>query len=120
MLYVVAPITPQFLHPQWGKDGGATSTEYVEIKDRLFPFLCNSCGPGAIVFFHYLCFRVSIFLPQSCGWINPSDNGLIILIFRGQEQWAQCDSCSKWRRLPVDVLLPPKWTCAENAWDQSR
>ncbi|KAJ9185490.1 hypothetical protein P3X46_005121 [Hevea brasiliensis] len=38
----------------------------------------------------------------------------------GQEQWAQCDSCCKWRRLPVDVLLPPKWTCVDNAWDQSR
>ncbi|XP_022761400.1 B3 domain-containing transcription repressor VAL2-like isoform X2 [Durio zibethinus] len=38
----------------------------------------------------------------------------------GQEQWAQCDSCSKWRRLPVDDLLPPKWTCADNNWDQSR
>ncbi|EOY04457.1 High-level expression of sugar-inducible gene 2, putative isoform 2 [Theobroma cacao] len=38
----------------------------------------------------------------------------------GQEQWAQCDSCSKWRRLPVDALLPPKWTCADNNWDQSR
>ncbi|XP_012091052.1 B3 domain-containing transcription repressor VAL2 isoform X2 [Jatropha curcas] len=38
----------------------------------------------------------------------------------GQEQWAQCDSCSKWRRLPADILLPPKWTCADNAWDQSR
>ncbi|KAK7855823.1 B3 domain-containing transcription repressor VAL2 isoform X2 [Quercus suber] len=37
-----------------------------------------------------------------------------------QEQWAQCDSCSKWRRLPVDILIPPKWTCADNAWDQSR
>lgn len=37
-----------------------------------------------------------------------------------QEQWAQCDGCSKWRRLPVDVLLPYKWTCADNAWDQSR
>ncbi|XP_022157280.1 B3 domain-containing protein Os07g0679700 isoform X2 [Momordica charantia] len=38
----------------------------------------------------------------------------------GQEQWAQCDDCSKWRRLPVDVLLPSKWTCVENIWDQSR
>ncbi|XVE84333.1 hypothetical protein DITRI_Ditri17bG0004200 [Diplodiscus trichospermus] len=38
----------------------------------------------------------------------------------GQEQWAQCDSCSKWRRLPVDALLPPKWTCAGNNWDKSR
>ncbi|XP_062166167.1 B3 domain-containing transcription repressor VAL2-like isoform X4 [Alnus glutinosa] len=38
----------------------------------------------------------------------------------GQEQWAQCDSCSKWRRLPVDILLPSKWTCADNVWDQSR
>ncbi|XP_023540682.1 B3 domain-containing transcription repressor VAL2 isoform X2 [Cucurbita pepo subsp. pepo] len=38
---------------------------------------------------------------------------------RGQEQWAQCDDCSKWRKLPVDVLLPSKWTCVENIWDQS-
>ncbi|XAR68715.1 hypothetical protein NMG60_11000064 [Bertholletia excelsa] len=38
----------------------------------------------------------------------------------GLEQWTQCDSCSKWRRLPADVLLPPKWTCPENIWDQIR
>ncbi|MCL7044948.1 hypothetical protein MKW94_025430 [Papaver nudicaule] len=37
-----------------------------------------------------------------------------------QAQWAQCDNCSKWRRLPVEVLLPPKWTCADNAWDTKR
>ncbi|KAE8667466.1 B3 domain-containing transcription repressor VAL1 [Hibiscus syriacus] len=37
-----------------------------------------------------------------------------------QEQWAQCDDCSKWRRLPIDVLLPPKWTCSDNVWDSSR
>ncbi|XP_047310539.1 B3 domain-containing transcription repressor VAL1-like [Impatiens glandulifera] len=37
-----------------------------------------------------------------------------------QEQWTQCDSCWKWRRLPVDALLPVKWTCADNVWDQSR
>ncbi|KAG4387335.1 hypothetical protein AAZX31_11G206400 [Glycine max] len=38
----------------------------------------------------------------------------------GKEQWAQCDDCSKWRKLPVDALLPPKWTCSENVWDSSR
>ncbi|GAB2286186.1 hypothetical protein Dimus_020612 [Dionaea muscipula] len=38
----------------------------------------------------------------------------------GQEQWTRCDKCSKWRRLPVDVLLPPKWTCSDNVWDKSR
>ncbi|XP_027175134.1 B3 domain-containing transcription repressor VAL2-like isoform X2 [Coffea eugenioides] len=37
-----------------------------------------------------------------------------------QEQWAQCDSCLKWRRLPVNVLLPPKWTCQEHTWALSR
>ncbi|KAK8980392.1 hypothetical protein V6N11_028953 [Hibiscus sabdariffa] len=37
----------------------------------------------------------------------------------GQEQWAQCDDCSKWRRLPIDVLLPPKWKCSDNVWDLS-
>ncbi|XP_057993562.1 B3 domain-containing transcription repressor VAL1 isoform X2 [Hevea brasiliensis] len=38
----------------------------------------------------------------------------------GQEQWAQCDDCSKWRKLPEDALLPPKWTCSDNVWDSSR
>ncbi|KAK1312287.1 hypothetical protein QJS10_CPA07g01319 [Acorus calamus] len=37
-----------------------------------------------------------------------------------QDQWAQCDACHKWRRLPLDVLLPPKWTCSENTWDPRR
>ncbi|KAL8516447.1 hypothetical protein ACS0TY_014923 [Phlomoides rotata] len=37
-----------------------------------------------------------------------------------QEQLAQCDSCSKWRRVPVDALLPAKWTCSDNVWDSSR
>ncbi|VFQ69634.1 unnamed protein product [Cuscuta campestris] len=36
------------------------------------------------------------------------------------EQWAQCDICFKWRRLPADYLLPPQWRCQENAWDLCR
>ena len=88
-------------------------------KGSLFPFLmqlisswCN-CIPLFVL--------ESIYISSSGrGWINPSNLELISLIFRGQEQWAQCDSCSKWRRLPVDILIPPKWTCADNAWDQNR
>ncbi|KAL2488471.1 B3 domain-containing transcription repressor VAL1 [Forsythia ovata] len=37
-----------------------------------------------------------------------------------QEQLAQCDSCSKWRRLPAHALLSAKWTCSENIWDANR
>ncbi|KAL7113810.1 hypothetical protein ACP275_04G082400 [Erythranthe tilingii] len=37
-----------------------------------------------------------------------------------QEQLAQCDSCLKWRRLPVHALLSGKWTCSENIWDSKR
>ncbi|KAL1210385.1 B3 domain-containing transcription repressor VAL2 [Cardamine amara subsp. amara] len=37
-----------------------------------------------------------------------------------QEQWVQCDSCGKWRRLPVDTLLPPKWSCSDNLSDPGR
>ncbi|CAN7082150.1 unnamed protein product [Brassica oleracea var. botrytis] len=37
-----------------------------------------------------------------------------------QEQWVQCDACAKWRRLPVDTLLPPKWLCSDNVLDPSR
>ena len=110
MLNVLAPITPVY--------DGATSTE--DLEGHLFPFPCNLSCPDAIICVHYLCLKVFVFPPQGYGWINPSNFKLISLIFRGQEQWAQCDSCSKWRRLPVDILLPPKWKCAENAWDQSR
>ncbi|XP_062188787.1 B3 domain-containing protein Os07g0563300-like isoform X1 [Phragmites australis] len=35
-------------------------------------------------------------------------------------QWAQCEDCSKWRKLPVDALLPSKWTCFDNKWDPER
>uniref|UniRef100_A0A0E0ED45 B3 domain-containing transcription factor VAL3 n=1 Tax=Oryza meridionalis TaxID=40149 RepID=A0A0E0ED45_9ORYZ len=35
-------------------------------------------------------------------------------------QWAQCEDCSKWRKLPVDALLPSKWTCSDNKWDSER
>ncbi|KAL8141371.1 hypothetical protein V2J09_007392 [Rumex salicifolius] len=37
-----------------------------------------------------------------------------------QDQWVQCDKCEKWRKLPCDVLLPPKWSCLDNVWDLSR
>ncbi|XP_042045803.1 B3 domain-containing transcription repressor VAL2-like isoform X2 [Salvia splendens] len=37
-----------------------------------------------------------------------------------QEQWTQCDSCLKWRKLPLDLLLPPKWTCQDNIDDPMR
>ncbi|KAG2647567.1 hypothetical protein PVAP13_2KG587300 [Panicum virgatum] len=34
-----------------------------------------------------------------------------------QDQWIQCDNCSKWRRLPLTVVIASKWTCTENSWD---
>ncbi|KAL1565761.1 B3 domain-containing transcription repressor VAL1-like isoform X2 [Salvia divinorum] len=37
-----------------------------------------------------------------------------------QEQLVQCDSCSKWRRLPANALLSAKWLCSDNIWDSSR
>lgn len=36
------------------------------------------------------------------------------------ENWAQCESCKKWRRLPATVdteKLPDLWVCALNVWD---
>ncbi|KAI3667808.1 hypothetical protein L6452_42877 [Arctium lappa] len=39
---------------------------------------------------------------------------------RLQEQWVQCDDCSKWRKLPSDVLIPSKWTCSHNVSDPDR
>ncbi|RXH86081.1 hypothetical protein DVH24_017134 [Malus domestica] len=35
-------------------------------------------------------------------------------------QWAQCEDCFKWRKLPINALLPSKWTCSENSWDPER
>ncbi|XP_042045349.1 B3 domain-containing transcription repressor VAL1-like [Salvia splendens] len=37
-----------------------------------------------------------------------------------QDQLAQCDSCLKWRILPVHALLSAKWSCSENIWDLKR
>lgn len=35
-------------------------------------------------------------------------------------QWAQCEDCFKWRKVPADVLFPSRWTCSENLWDPER
>lgn len=37
-----------------------------------------------------------------------------------QDQWIQCDDCFKWRRLPVDLLVPSSWTCIDNTWEPKR
>ncbi|KAL6508096.1 hypothetical protein OROGR_024291 [Orobanche gracilis] len=37
-----------------------------------------------------------------------------------QEQWTQCDHCFQWRKMPIDFLLPSKWTCHDNIYDQTR
>mmetsp|Transcript_83878 Transcript_83878/g.167974 ORF Transcript_83878/g.167974 Transcript_83878/m.167974 type:complete len:285 (-) Transcript_83878:8-862(-) len=40
-----------------------------------------------------------------------------------EENWVQCDQCTKWRRLPKSVdasLLPEEWQCSLNAWDSAR
>ncbi|XP_077243291.1 B3 domain-containing protein Os07g0563300-like [Tasmannia lanceolata] len=34
-----------------------------------------------------------------------------------RSQWAQCEDCFKWRKLPVDALLPLRWTCSDNSGD---
>ncbi|EDO07911.1 CW-type Zinc Finger family protein [Babesia bovis T2Bo] len=39
------------------------------------------------------------------------------------ENWAQCESCKKWRRLPASVntdQLPDLWVCSLNVWDPHR
>ncbi|KAI9120796.1 hypothetical protein K1719_007829 [Acacia pycnantha] len=35
-------------------------------------------------------------------------------------QWAQCEDCQKWRKLPVNALLTSRWTCSDNPWDPER
>ncbi|PIN21376.1 hypothetical protein CDL12_05921 [Handroanthus impetiginosus] len=44
----------------------------------------------------------------------------IVRLSGEQEQWTQCDSCFKWRKVPIDFLLPHKWTCQDNVTDQMR
>jgi hypothetical protein len=37
-------------------------------------------------------------------------------------EWVQCESCSKWRKLPADVSadeLPDVWVCSMNTWNTS-
>ncbi|PKA67217.1 B3 domain-containing protein [Apostasia shenzhenica] len=38
----------------------------------------------------------------------------------GHDQWIQCDDCFRWRRIPLGVLPPSKWACADNTWDPKR
>ena len=36
------------------------------------------------------------------------------------EQWVQCSTCGKWRKLPASIpadSLPDKWYCVNNTWD---
>lgn len=38
-------------------------------------------------------------------------------------EWAQCEKCNKWRKLPAHIkssTLPDKWYCTMNHWDPSR
>ncbi|KAF5193280.1 B3 domain-containing protein [Thalictrum thalictroides] len=35
-------------------------------------------------------------------------------------QWAQCEDCSKWRKVPNNVVLPFRWNCSANLWDSKR
>ncbi|TMW55532.1 hypothetical protein Poli38472_010414 [Pythium oligandrum] len=38
-------------------------------------------------------------------------------------EWAQCEKCNKWRKLPAHIkssTLPDKWYCSMNHWDPSR
>lgn len=43
-----------------------------------------------------------------------------IVCAREKIQWAQCEDCQKWRKLPASALLPSRWTCADNPWDPER
>ncbi|MCO5600318.1 hypothetical protein L7F22_054428 [Adiantum nelumboides] len=38
----------------------------------------------------------------------------------GEDQWAQCDDCGSWRKVPSDVFLPTRWVCNDNVWDANR
>lgn len=38
----------------------------------------------------------------------------------GEDQWAQCDDCGSWRKVPTDVFLATRWTCTDNVWDAKR
>lgn len=38
----------------------------------------------------------------------------------GEDQWAQCDDCGSWRKVPADVFLPTRWVCSDNVWDAER
>ena len=38
-----------------------------------------------------------------------------------EQEWVQCDQCSKWRSLPKDISpesLPDEWNCTLNTWNE--
>ncbi|KAL3683537.1 hypothetical protein R1sor_001559 [Riccia sorocarpa] len=36
------------------------------------------------------------------------------------DQWAECDECGNWRKVPADAVVPSRWTCRDNSWDKTR
>ncbi|KAK9082173.1 hypothetical protein Syun_031622 [Stephania yunnanensis] len=62
---------------------------------------------------------------QAQGLLRPPPNHVPqVVIVEGHEfeeyEWVQCEDCSKWRKLPIDALLPSRWTCSDNSWDLKR
>lgn len=36
------------------------------------------------------------------------------------DEWVQCSTCGKWRKLPASISaesLPDEWNCTDNTWD---
>nr|CAB3458985.1 unnamed protein product [Digitaria exilis] len=76
-----------------------------EEYDARTPCLCKEIN------FHHACYRVSKSLDKRYRIIN------FVYFEWEQDQWIQCDDCSKWRRLPLTVIVASKWTCTDNSWD---
>lgn len=51
--------------------------------------------------------------------VTPRGDDRLATPAAASDQWVQCDKCSKWRRVPVDVdvdQLPKVWYCHMNTW----
>lgn len=47
-------------------------------------------------------------------------NFIYVRFGRDSVQWAQCEKCYKWRKVPVEAEVPANWNCRQNHWDPLR
>ncbi|KAJ0405116.1 hypothetical protein ATCC90586_009687 [Pythium insidiosum] len=94
-------------HPNPGSSGGASSSAGAGVSGS------NSAAAGSA--------RVAG--GQDTLSVRSSGDPIVRTAVATVLEWAQCEKCNKWRKLPAHIkssTLPDKWYCSMNHWDPTR